>query len=107
MTAPDRIILYRRIMADNWHLSGDGETMSHGNAEYADYIRADAPPEAFAALPHVQALVESGTRALALLRADGRGDADIAMSLAADIRAMQGEPPAALIDDAARAGKGE
>lgn len=35
----------------------------------------------------VERLTDAGTRALALLRADGRGDADIAMSLADALRA--------------------
>lgn len=41
MTAPDRITLFRRIMSDEWHLAEVGETMSHANAEHANYVRAD------------------------------------------------------------------
>ena len=48
MNAPERITLYRRIMSDKWHLAEAGETMSHGNADYAEYTLAPTLAEALA-----------------------------------------------------------
>lgn len=123
MEAPERLYIFRRVGADEWHIGDYGETMSWGNAQGEQYVRADihdaakgnetALAHAHATLTARVAELEAGIEALPdmidiyrLIKFSGaRKHADIARVVAERI-----QPIYALYDpEAARAalGKGE